>query len=275
MKDKIFKCASINMLLIWLGLFAILPIILILSLSFFSNDPKSIFSLPLTLSNFTILTHAFFYKIMCRSIILASIATFICFIIAYPFSYLLAQKKNTKLLLMLILIPFWTSSLIRTYAMVGLLKTNGILNSVLLKLHIINSPLDLLYNQTSVVIGLSYNLLPFMILPLYNTFDKFNNNLLTAAKDLNATSFYIFKTIIWPLSWPGVKNGLMMVLFPAMTIFYIPNILGGSKSLLLGNLIETQFFVLDNWPGGATSSFILSIIMMAGLYLTQYKRHKR
>lgn len=273
MKINFFKLSSIQLSFWWLVIFAWLPLLLVSSLSFFSNSDQSLFNFPLTLENFSILKKPYFYKILWRSLLTAGLATLLCLLVAYPFSYLLAKKKNKNLLMMLILIPFWTSSLIRTYALIGLLKTNGLINLLLLKLHIIHQPLQLLYNQFAVIIGLSYNLLPFMILPLYNTFDKFDHTLIAAGKDLNASNFYIFKKIIWPLSWPGVKNSLMIVLFPAMTIFYIPNILGGAKSFLLGNLIENQFLVLDDWPGGAATSFILSILMLLSLVLSQNKTH--
>lgn len=275
MKNRLLSVTTKYILVSWITVFAVLPLLLIFALSFFSNNPNSLFSLPLTFKNFNILFDGYFYKILGRSFLLSIYATLVCFIIAYPFSYFLSLKKNTKLLLVMILIPFWTSSLIRTYSMIGLLKTKGLLNMLLLKLQLINHPLDLLYNQAAVVIGLSYNLLPFMILPLYNTFEKFDDNLIKAAQDLNASNFYIFRKIIWPLSWPGVKNSLIMVLFPAMTIFYIPNILGGAKSILLGNLIENQFFVLDNWPGGSATSLFLSLFMIFGLFLTQYKRNEK
>ncbi len=267
-----FKTISFHLLTWWLILFAMLPVLVIFSLSFFSQSEEGIFKLPLTLENFAILKEAYFYKILFRSFMTALSATACCFVIAYPFSYLLAKQKQANILLVLILIPFWTSSLIRTYALMGLLKAQGLFNLLLLKLHIIHQPLSLLYNQTAVVIGLSYNLLPFMILPLYNTFDKFDHTLISAGRDLNASWLYIFRRVIWPISLPGVKNSLIMVLFPAMTLFYIPNILGGAKSFLLGNLIENQFFVLDDWPGGASTSLLLCLIMVLGLYVTRSQR---
>lgn len=270
-----FKRVSSQVISAWLLLWAALPLLLIFSLSFFSSNEQTIFSLPLTLKNFDILKAAYFYKILWRSLLLAILATAICFIIAYPFSYLLSKQKKKSLLIILILIPFWTSSLIRTYALVGLLKTKGLINLFLLKLGLIHSPLDMLYNQLAVIIGLSYNLLPFMILPLYNTFEKLDPNLIKVGQDLNASSFYIFRKIIWPLSIPGVKNSLLLVLLPAMTLFYIPNILGGAKSFLIGNLIENQFFVLDDWPKGAASSFILSLIMLLAMLINKPQKWQK
>lgn len=271
MKQSLFKYVSIQLFTGWIILFALTPLCLMLALSFFSSSETVLYKLPLTLEHFKLIFSSQFYRIVARSFLIALLSAFVCFVIAYPFSYLLAQTKKKNLLLMLVLIPFWTSSLIRTYALIGLLKTRGLLNNLLLKLHIISAPLDMLYNQMAVIIGLCYNLLPFMILPLYNTFDKFDRTLISAGQDLNASHFYIFRKIIWPISLPGVKNSFIMVFFPAMTLFYIPNILGGAKSLLLGNLIENQFLLLNDWPGGAATSLILSLTMLVMVYLLKRK----
>lgn len=214
MKNNSFKNISLSIINTWFLFFCIIPLSLILVLCFFSSNDSAIFSLPLTLNNFKLLSNPFFYKVVWRSLLTASLATLICFSIAYPFSYLISKTKYKEIFLFLILIPFWTSALIRTYALIGLLKTHGLINNFLLYINIIKQPLDLLYNQTAVLIGLSYNLLPFMILPLYNTFNKLDPNLIHAAQDLNAHRYYIFKKIIWPLTVPGVKKQPSNCLFP-------------------------------------------------------------
>tara|TARA_B110000879_G_scaffold147155_1_gene190796 strand:+ start:782 stop:1606 length:825 start_codon:yes stop_codon:yes gene_type:complete len=267
MKNNTFKQSIITLVSLWSLLFFATPLLLMLALSFFTPSEHGVYSFPLTLNNYQVLTEPYFYRILSRSLMVAALASFFCFVIAYPFSYFLSTLKNKTFVLLLILIPFWTSSLIRTYALIGLFKTHGILNELLLKIHLIQKPLDMMFNQTAVIIGLTYHLLPFMILPLYNVFNKFDRSLILAAKDLNATNTFLFKTIIWPMSLPGVKNALLMIFFPAMTTFYIPTILGGAKSILLGNLIENQFLLMNDWPGGATTSVIVAIILFVSMHL--------
>jgi spermidine/putrescine transport system permease protein len=150
--------------------------------------------------------------------------------------------------------------------MVDLLKWHGTINTILLKLHIINSPLHMLYSDSAVLMGLVYNLLPFMILPIYNGMQTIDFRCIDAAKDLGANSLQIFLKVFWPQSKKGVINGVLMVFLPAMTLFYIPNILGGAKSILIGNLIQNEFLFLNNWPQGAASSTLLSFILI-GLFI--------
>lgn len=159
------------------------------------------------------------------------------------------------------MIPFWTSSLIRTYAIMILIKAKGLLNSFLLWLGIIHHPLQLLYSTPAVIIGLIYSLLPFMILPLYSSIEKLDHSLIEAARDLGASKFRVFYKIIIPLTKPGIIGGILLVFLPAMTLFYIPDILGGAKSMLLGNLIENQFLQITNWPLGAATSTLLLVFM--------------
>ena len=272
MKTNQFKQSIISIISIWAALFFAAPLFIMLLLSFFSPSEQSVYELQVTLSNYQILFEPYFYRILGRSFETATLASTLCFCIAYPFSYYLAKLKNKNFVLLLILIPFWTSSLIRTYALIGLLKTHGLLNKLLMSLHIISAPLDMMFNQTAVIIGLTYHLLPFMILPLYNVFNKFDDSLILAGKDLNASNAYLCKHIIWPISLPGVKNALVMIFFPAMTTFYIPTILGGAKSILLGNLIENQFLLINDWPGGATTSVVLTLLLFFSMKLLDNKR---
>lgn len=272
MKDR-FKTIATIVPVTWILFFVAMPLLITFSLSLVTSTEHGLYQLTPTLKNFHFVFSGTFYKIFWRSCYYALLATFLCFLIAYPFSYHLSQLRHKKLLLGLILIPFWTNSLIRTYALIGLLKTKGLVNALLLKLGLTNQPLELLYNQVAMIIGLVYNLLPFMILPLYNTFEKMDRSLIKAGKDLNASAFYIFKHITWPLSLSGIKDGFIMTFFPAMTLFYIPTILGGAKSILLGNLIETQFLLLNDWPGGAASSLVLSLLLLVMIFILNRKQH--
>ena len=198
-----------------------------------------------------------------KSFILAALATFFCLLVGYPFAYLLARIKSRakNLLLMLVIIPFWTSSLIRSYAMVAILKTRGLINTLLMNLGVIHEPLHLLFTNSAVLIGLIYNLLPFMILPLYANLERFDVRLLEAGQDLGATKKILFLKIILPLSMPGIIAGSIMVFLPSMTLFYITDILGGAKSLLLGNLMRNTILETQNWPLGSAISIALLIIM--------------
>jgi spermidine/putrescine transport system permease protein len=263
-----------KLLSLWLFIFSILPGLCLFALSFLSQDINTFAKLPLTLNNYLALLNPFFFKIMSRSLFLGIATTFICFILAYPFSYFLLQLKHKTLVLILIIIPFWTSSLIRTFAMVDLLKSHGAMNQLLQYLGLIEHPLNLLYNNKAVLIGLVYNLLPFMILPIYTAMQQIDKKWIDAGFDLGASKWQIFSKIFWPLTRPGVNNGFVMVFLPAMTLFYIPNILGGAKSILIGNLIQNEFLFLNNWPQGAASSSLLSIILIGFFYYTQLKERQ-
>ena len=268
MNTKFFlaKCLSI-----WLFIFSILPGLFLFGLSFLTEDIDTFAKLPLTLNNYSALFNPFFFKILLRSLFLATTSTVICFFLAYPFAYFLLKLKHKTLVLILIIIPFWTSSLIRTFAMVDLLKTHGAINQILIYLGLIQKPISLLYTNQAVLIGLVYNLLPFMILPIYNSMQLIDKKWIDAGLDLGASKWQIFSKIFWRLTQPGVNNGCIMVFLPAMTLFYIPNILGGAKSILVGNLIQNEFLVLNNWPQGAASSSILSLILIGFFYFTQIK----
>ncbi|HBB52602.1 MAG TPA: spermidine/putrescine ABC transporter permease [Legionellales bacterium] len=260
-----------KIIMIWLFIFSFLPAIMLFVLSFMTPDIKSIAKLPLTFHHYLTLIEPLFLKIAWRSFYLAGFATLICLIISYPFAYFVLQIKNKAIVVILILIPFWTSSLIRTYAMVDLLKWHGTINSILLKLHLIDTPLHMLYSNSAVLLGLVYNLLPFMILPIYNGMQTIDFRCIDAAKDLGAKPIQIFLKVFWPQSQKGVISGMLMVFLPAMTLFYIPNILGGAKSILIGNLIQNEFLFLNNWPQGAASSTLLSFILIGLFIATQSK----
>lgn len=272
MNNSSFKYISISTIWLWLALFALIPFAVILIASFLSQGSSQMLQLPFTLSNYAHLFNEVYVRIFLKSLYLAAITTLFCLVLAYPFAYSLARSKShyKHLLLLLTIIPFWTSSLIRSYAIVALLKTHGIINSFLLYLGIIHTPLQLLYTNTAVLIGLVYNLLPLMVLPLYANIERLDQQLIEAARDLGASKFTIFYKILLPLSIPGILAGSMIVLLPAMTLFYIPDLLGGAKSMLLGNLIQDQFLFANNWPLGSAISIILTLIM--GIMLWAYWR---
>jgi spermidine/putrescine transport system permease protein len=269
--NRRFQYFSIGLIWVWLGIFACIPILLVLATSLLSNSVDTNFiQLHLTFQNYIALIDTVYLKIFLHSFSLSGVVTLLCLLLGYPFAYILArlEEKYRAILLLLVIIPFWTSSLIRTYAIVILLKAKGILNAFLIHIGIIQLPLQLLYTNTAVLIGLVYTLLPFMILPLYANIEKLDTELLDAARDLGASRIRMFFKIILPLTWPGILAGCMLVFLPAMSMFYIPDLLGGAKSMLVGNLIVDQFLAAHNWPSGAAVSIMLTLLMglLLGIY---------
>lgn len=269
MKDK-FRFLSIFLISGWLYTFSLLSFLVMVVISFLHHDPEHLVSLHFTIKNYADLVDPIFLKIFIKSFYVAFLVTIICLILGYPFAYIISRlsSKIKNIALLLLLLPFWTSSVVRTYAMMSLLKAKGILNTLLIGVGIIDEPLQLLFTNVAVGIGLVYNLLPFMILPIYTNLERFDFSLLEAAKDLGANQFTIFRKIIIPLSFPGILGGVAFVFFPAMTLFFISDLLGGAKALLLGNLIEGQFLIENNWARGAATSVMLTLIM--GVFLVIY-----
>jgi spermidine/putrescine transport system permease protein len=266
---KIFKKISITTIWLWLGVFALAPLLMMVVTSLLTSDSEKLAKLPFTISNYFHLFNPVYLKIFLQSFSLAASVTIFCLILAYPFAYVIARSKSKykTVLLLLVIIPFWTSSLIRTYAIMAILKAKGILNGLLLALGIIHQPLHILYTTTAVIIGCVYDLLPFMILPLYANMEKLDESLLEASRDLGASKLRTLIKIIIPLTLPGIIAGSILVFLPAMTMFYIPVLLGGARNLLLGNLIENQFLVANNWPTGAAISVFITILMCIMVFI--------
>jgi spermidine/putrescine transport system permease protein len=267
--DAGLKFFSLSIIWLWLMVFALLPFFLVTLGSFASHDDMNMLSLPLTFANYIQLNNSIYVKIFKQSFYVAGICTLICLLLGYPFAYVIARMKSRykSFLILMIVIPFWTSSLIRTYSMITMLKPKGVISSILIWLGVIQKPLALLFNDTSVMIGLVYNLLPFMVLPLLTNIERLDNRLIDAARDLGANRFTTFRRITLPLTMPGILSGCILVFLPAMTIFYIPDLLGGSKSILLGNLIQNQFLVAQNWPLGSAISVVFTLLLAVLLFL--------
>lgn len=263
--DNSFRHFSLSIVWIWLFIFALLPFCLVLTTSFLGRSETHLAQLPITFSNYWQLNNPLFLRIFEKSFVIAGIATFFCLLLGYPFAYIIGRMESTwkNFLILLVIIPFWTSSLIRSYALIAIIKAKGLLNAFLLALGIIHQPLALLFTNSAVIIGLVYNLLPFMILPLMTNIERLDHRLIDAARDLGANRFTTFRRIIIPLTMPGIIAGSILVFLPAMTIFYIPDILGGAKSILLGNLIQNQFLVTVNWPSGSAVSTVLTLLLAA------------
>lgn len=272
-QDKIFRNISVSVVWFWLAVFALVPSFLLFMTSLLVQGDSEIVRLQLTLDNYLRLFNINYLRVFFRSLVLASSCTVGCLLLAYPFSYLIARlpERYKGICLLLVVIPFWTNSLIRSYAIVALLKTHGILNNLLLWLGIIHHPLKLLYTNTATLIGLIYTLLPLMILPVYASIEKLDMRLIDAARDLGAKKYQILFKVLLPLTFSGIMAGCALVFLPAMTIFYIPDLLGGAKTILIGNVIQNQFLTTRDWPMGATISVTLTVLI--GLILWAYGRY--
>ncbi len=262
-----FKSLTIGTLVFWLIVFELFPIAMIVLVSFSTANSSTLYTYHFSLDAYRQLFNPIYIHVLLRSVKTASITTVFCLLIGYPFAYILSRSKLRwkNLLFLFVIIPFWTSSLIRTYAMIAILKSKGIINSVLLHWGVIDHPLQVLFSNTAVIIGLVYNLLPFMIIPLYSNLEKLDYKLIEAAQDLGSNTWRTFFKIIIPMTKAGIIAGCILVFLPAMTIFYIPEILGGAKSLLMGNLIQDQFLFALNWPLGAASCVVLIVILLLTL----------
>ncbi|MBL6735143.1 MAG: spermidine/putrescine ABC transporter permease PotB [Shewanellaceae bacterium] len=258
-----FKTFSIACAFIWLLVFVLIPHLLIGAASLLSYDSVQLVAWPLTLENYLNLLDISYLHIFLHSIWLAGLSSFICLLIGYPVAWIITRYSlgTQRLLLLMLIIPFWTNSLIRTYAIKIILSTKGVLNWCLLSIGLIDKPLHLLYTEAAVVIGLVYILLPFMILPLYAAIEKLPSIYQEASMDLGANRWQFFYKIMLPLTSSGIIAGILMVFLPAMGMFYLSDLLGGSKQVLVGNLIKDQILIHRNWPFAASASLTLLFIM--------------
>ncbi len=241
---------------IWLCLFIIIPVILILYYGFTSSDGN------FTFENFKQLVDSTYLVVMLRSLWLAFLATVICLLVGYPVAMILAGNtfKKKTVLLVLFIAPMWMNFLLRTYAWLTLLENSGLINQLLV--HFGFEKVQFLYRQGAVVLGMVYNLLPYMIFPIYTSISKIPKNMLEAAADLGANFFVRFMKIILPLSVPGIVSGITMVFVPGVTTFVVSKLLGGGKVPMIGDIIEQQFGVLSNWNFGSAISIAVMIIIV-------------
>ena len=239
-----------------------IPLLYILFLSFIKNDSYGGLIYEPTLENYLDVFDPTFFSIFLKSALIGFVTTFICLLIAYPFAICLRRKsqKTQNIIIKLVMVPFLTNSLIRTYGWVTLLRKNGIINSALIGTGLISSPLSLMYNNLGIIIGMVYTLLPFMILPVYSAVSKVDQNLLYAAADLGANKIQRFFKVYLPLTFTGAFSGSLMVFTPAIGYFFIADILGGGKAMIIGNLIKNQFLTARNWPLGAALSVFLLLV---------------
>ncbi|XXN64639.1 spermidine/putrescine ABC transporter permease PotB [Enterobacter ludwigii] len=259
----------------WLTLFVLLPNMMIFATSFLTRDDAHFVSMAFTLNNYTRLLDPLYADVLLHSLNMAFIATLCCLLLGYPFAWCLTKlpARLRPLMLFLLIVPFWTNSLIRIYGLKIFLSTRGWLNEFLLWIGVIDKPFRIMYTSEAVILGLIYILLPFMVLPLYSSLEKLDKSCLEAARDLGANKVKTFWRIILPLTMPGIVAGCLLVFIPAMGLFFVADLLGGAKNLLIGNVIKSQFLNIRDWPFGAATSIVMTLLM--GLMLLAYWRAAR
>lgn len=250
--------------ILWSFIFIVVPLGLIFSYSI-TNKNIDTGEIYLSLENFKRFSSPIFIKVFFNSLKIAIKTTILCLVIGYPVAYILSKmdKKYQNSLLMLLIVPMWMNFLLRTYSLRLILGNNGLINKFLVFLSL--NKVHLLYNELGIMIGMVYNFLPFMILPIYTVLIKIDKSIIEAAKDLGANDNQIFRKIIIPLSIPGIISGVTMVFMPSMSSFVIPSLLGGNKINLIGNIIEDQFVRVGNWHFGASISVILIVFILVSI----------
>jgi putrescine transport system permease protein len=282
---RLSRLANIGVPYLWLGLFLLLPVVIVLQISLAepsaSQPPytplwrwldEGALAIRLDLQSYLLLWQDDLYLTsLINSVQVAFICTLLCLAIGYPMAYAIATApaRWRVPLLMLIILPFWTSFLIRVYAWIGLLKTNGVLNNALLWLGLIDEPLAILYTPTAVYIGIVYSYLPFMILPLYANLTRLDPALLEAAADLGCRPLRAFLRVTLPLSRAGIVAGSMLVFIPAVGEFVIPDLLGGPETLMIGRILWTEFFANVDWPLAAALAIVLLALLVVPFVLMQ------
>ena len=255
--------------IVWSTLFIVIPLIIIV---FFSFTQETASGYSFTLENFKRVLNSQYVSVFRRSLVLAFQSTVLCLILGYPVAYFISKMKSNRrnILIMLFIVPMWMNFLLRTYAWLPILGKNGVINNFLSAIGL--NTINILYTDAAVLLGMVYNFLPFMILPIYTVLIKMDNSLIDAAADLGANKRQIFTRIIFPLSMPGVITGITMVFMPAVSTFVISRILGGGQYMLLGNLIETQYTTMNDWNfGSAIAIFMMLIILLSMAFMNKFE----
>ncbi len=239
------------------------PMAVIVSYSFLSRGAYGGVELPWTLENYTRFWDPLYGSILVRTFAMAAVSTALCLVLGFPLALFISRAGSRRTLyLHLVMLPFWTSFLIRTYAWMFLLRDTGLVNTVLQAFGLIKDPLPLLYNPTAVIVGLVYGYLPFMVLPLYSSLEKLDKSLLEAAADLGARPWSVLFRVTIPLCLPGIRAGSLLVFIPCLGAYLTPDLLGGGKSIMIGNLVQNQFTAARDWPFGAAVSLALMALVM-------------
>lgn len=247
---------------IWAAGFIIIPLVLVLYYAFTSKSGS------FTFENVTAIAQSTNLKALGLSVLLSLISTIICLVLAYPLAMILAASgvNQSSFMVFIFILPMWMNFLLRTLAWQTLLEKTGVINSILAFMHM--PPLNIINTPSAIILGMVYNFLPFMVLPIYNILIKIDPNVINAARDLGANNIQTFSRVIFPLSLPGVISGITMVFVPALTTFVISDLLGGAKIFLIGNVIEQEFKQANNWHAGSGLSFVLMIFIVISIFVT-------
>lgn len=257
---------------IWMIIFVALPMLFIIYISFMSRGVFGDVVYQFSIESYTKLLDSTYFKVIIKSIRAAFITTILCLAIGYPFAYYIARKpkETASKLIMMIMIPFWTNSLMRLNSWLLLFQTSGPINTFLQNVGVLNSPLNLVYTDFLVMIGMITNMLPFAVLPMYSSIEKLSNSLLEASADLGASKIDTFFRITLPLTFPGIFSSIILVFIPSLGIYTVTDMLGGGKVLYIGNIIKNQFGAIRNWPLGAALAVLL--IAITGILIFIYTR---
>lgn len=251
----------------WLGLFFLVPLLFILAYSFGTSGVYGGITLGFNPGNYLKVFDPLYLEIVGRTFVIAFLNTFLCLVLGYPLAYFIVFKggRRKSILILLVMIPFWTSLLLRVYAWVVILGGNGIANRTLQFLGITDGPINLIFTPQAVLMGMVYSYLPFMILPLYAALEKFDVSLKEAAQDLGATRWQTFWRVTFPLSMPGVIAGSILVFIPSAGEFVIPDLLGGARTVMVGNLIQQQFLAARDWAFGSALAMMLAALLVGAI----------
>lgn len=252
----------------WLSFFTLLPFLLILGMSFLQKGEYGGYRLALTFENYLRCFDLIYAKVLLKTIWLAIMATGTCLLVGFPVAYYLARSRGAmkQAGLILLFIPFWTNFILRIYGIISLAGNHGLINQLLIKWGIIHTPIEILYTRTGVYIGLVYNYLPFLVVPIFSALEKLDPSFREASQDLGANRVQTFWRVVVPNIKEGVLVGSLFVFIPMMGEYVIPDLLGGAKEMFLGNVMVSQFFVMQDWPFGSSIAGLLSLILFVALY---------
>jgi spermidine/putrescine transport system permease protein len=249
----------------WLILFFVAPLLIVLVVSFSKRSLLGVVEYEFNIRNYARVFSDFIYlRILWKSIWLAIVTTVLCLLISYPFSFYIARQTPARqtILIFMVMVPFWTNFLIRTYALIFLVRDTGLLNNMLLGLGVIDQPLSIMFTQTAVLLGMVYGYLPFAVLPLYASIEQLDFNYVQAAQDLGANGVQVFRRIILPLTMPGVVAASIITFIPTLGAYVTPDLMGGGNTFLIGNLLQQQFMTVRDWPFGAALGIVLGIMVL-------------
>ena len=249
---------------LWMAIFLLAPLIYVLAISFMQKNSYGGVTIGFSVDAYLDMLDTGYAGIFLQSFWLALKTTLLCLVIGYPFAYIIAKapKNRKRVLVLLLMLPFWINSMIRIYGWMTLLRSEGIINHILEAIGLIDSPLSMLYTDGAVLLGMVYDLLPFAVLPMYTSIEKLDGSLIEAARDLGARKASVFKRVILPMTLPGVFAGSIQTFIPALGLFYISDMMGGAKTMYIGNLIKNQFMSARNWPLGAALSLVLIAVTL-------------